>query len=109
MRALFIVFVIFALFVTYMYVAKKPDDVWTKYGIQPFVLEDMDDWMKAISIYREAYESAEDVTKKVVVRMGLEDTRKTMLELYRKKGEELGLDSDAAIQFSRDVIRYNKI
>jgi hypothetical protein len=110
MKALFIGFVIFALFVTYMYMSKsKPDDVWTKYGVKPFVLDDMDDWMKALNIYRETYEKVQDVNDKIVLRMGLEETRGRMLELYKEKGEEMGLDSDTAVEFSRDMIRYNKI
>ena len=109
MKSLFICFVVFALIIMYVYVHKKRDDVWTKYGIQPFVLEDMDYWMKALNIYRETYEQVEDVTDKVMVRVNLEEARKEMFDLYRERGEQLGLDPHMATEFGRDMIKYNKI
>jgi hypothetical protein len=93
----------------YMSKSKKPDDVWTKYGVKPFVLDDMNDWMKALNMYRETYEKVEDLNDKIFIRVNLEDVRKEMFELYKEKGEEMGLDSDTAVEFGRDMIRYNKI
>lgn len=109
MKSLFICFVVFALIIMHVYAPKKSEDVWTKYGVKPFVPEDMDDWMKALNIYRETYEKAEDMTDKVVIRLNLEDARKSILDWYNEKGQELGMDPDKAVEFSRDMIRYNKI
>ena len=109
MRFLVLGFIIVIMFIICFSRTKKPDDVWKRYKLEPIQSEELDDWMKALNIYREAYETTKDVPNKVALRLGMENTRKSILDWYKHKGEELGLDSTTAENFSRDVIRQEKI
>jgi hypothetical protein len=108
MRLLVVGFVILVMFIMTVYLNRR-EDVWKKYKLTPVKSEELDDWMEAYRIYLETYESVEDVPNKVALRISLEDTRKSILDWYTSKGEELGLDPLAAENFGRDMIRQEKI
>ena len=110
MKLLFVVIIVFILVYVYMSRPKGPEDVWKRYKLTPFKSEELDDWMEALHTYREAYESVENnMPVKVVLRLNVEETRKSILDWYKGKAEELGLDPLTAENFSLDVIRQEKI
>ena len=109
MRLLVVGFIIVIVFIICFSRTEKPEDVWKRYKLDPIKSEELDDWMKALNIYREAYETNEYIPNKVALRLGIENTRKSILDWYKNKAEELGLDSTTAENFSRDVIRHEKI
>jgi hypothetical protein len=108
MKLLVFAFIIVVVFITGFYLIGS-EDIWKKYGLQPFESEDVDTFMKALKIYRETYAIAEDVEDKIEVRLGIEEARKCLMDFYNEKGQELGLDPDTADRFSRDMIKKNKV
>jgi len=108
MKLIVFAFIIVAVFITGFYLIGK-EDIWKKYGLEPVESEDVDNWMKALKIYRETYTIAEDKLDKIEIRLGIEEARKDLLDWYNEKGQELGLDPDTADKFSRDMIRKNKV
>jgi inorganic triphosphatase YgiF len=85
------------------------DEIWSKYKLKPVKSTELDALMKTLQEQKKAYESAKGVGEKMKLRIDFEKTRMDIREWYTAKGQELGLDKDAANNFALDIIMKNSI
>lgn len=108
-----VIFSVILIFV-FMYVFRHKlsgydTEIWTKYKLTPVESPELDVLMNTLKSQKKTYDEAKELGEKMRIRVDFEKTRYEIREWYIKKGEELGLDKDAANDFSMDMVMKNSI